>query len=349
MSRRHWHHEDKRWALWRERWAAGLGWLGVKSVEVNFLFFYQAQALATALIFSAPLHLVCVVSPTTDANTQPALHALEIAACALWAVAFALENVADHQLSVFHAEQTASGPLNGGVLRTGLWRFSCVRCVFFRDWNCIMTLIRIDSKFMSSFVAIMCVCSRHPNYFFEFLIWVAYALFALPSARGASDFALLALVPAVAYYFLVHFTGTIVCRNVTLSVRAYCSQFIHSLKRPDFAYLFFPCFFSLLHRSVDVRAIVTEAARCRVQAVYRVYVRIFPVVSAPKSHMMAATDDDSRRRIFICKVQTDFNSTTRSCHCRVFSPVAHCSRPPCRDMFSQRSFIVSIRFVCNHF
>jgi hypothetical protein len=141
VSRRHWHHEDKRWALWRERWAAGLGWLGVKSVEVNFLFFYQAQALATALIFSAPLHLVCVVSPATDANTQPALHALEIAACALWAVAFALENVADHQLSVFHAEQTVSGPLNGGVLRTGLWRFSCVRCVFLRDWNCILVLI----------------------------------------------------------------------------------------------------------------------------------------------------------------------------------------------------------------
>lgn len=220
MSRRHWHHEDKRWALWRERWAAGLGWLGVKSVEVNFLFFYQAQALATALIFSAPLHLVCVVSPATDANTQPALHALEIAACALWAVAFALENLADHQLAVFHAEQTASGPLNGGVLRSGLWRFSCVRCVFWRDWNCILCLIRIDSILYHLSFAIMCLCSRHPNYFFEFLIWVAYALFALPSARGASDFVLLALVPAVAYYFLVHFTGAIACRNMTLSAHA---------------------------------------------------------------------------------------------------------------------------------
>jgi steroid 5-alpha reductase family enzyme len=45
--------------------------------------------------------------------------------------------------------------------------------------------------------------SRHPNYFFEWLVWVAYALFALASPFGA-----LALIcPMVMLYLLFRVTG----------------------------------------------------------------------------------------------------------------------------------------------
>ena len=97
-------------------------------------------------------------------NPSPQLSALEWSAAALWAVALAGEAVADRQLETFKAA-TAS---RGKTLQGGLWRYS-----------------------------------RHPNYFFEWLVWVAYAMFALTSPWGA-----LALVsPAIMLYLLCRITG----------------------------------------------------------------------------------------------------------------------------------------------
>ncbi len=78
-------------------------------------------------------------------NPAPRLHPLEIAGALLWLLALTGESLADRQLAAFkHA------PANKGrVCADGLWRFS-----------------------------------RHPNYFFEWLIWVAYFLFALASPHG---------------------------------------------------------------------------------------------------------------------------------------------------------------------
>jgi steroid 5-alpha reductase family enzyme len=45
--------------------------------------------------------------------------------------------------------------------------------------------------------------SRHPNYFFEWLIWIAYALFAFAAPFGALALAM----PAVMLHFLVNVTG----------------------------------------------------------------------------------------------------------------------------------------------
>jgi steroid 5-alpha reductase family enzyme len=93
---------------------------------------------------------------------------LEVAAIGLWVVSFALENVADVQLDRFRRS-----PAGGKeVCRAGLWAYS-----------------------------------RHPNYFFEFLLWVAYTLYAWGSAGNWLDRAVLVAVPAVAYWFLVHYTG----------------------------------------------------------------------------------------------------------------------------------------------
>ena len=97
-------------------------------------------------------------------NPAPAFSAFEYAATVLWIVAIAGEVTADMQLNAFKAK-----PENRGkTCRAGLWNYS-----------------------------------RHPNYFFEWLIWVAFCLFAIDSKYGY-----LALVPPVLMlYFLFRVTG----------------------------------------------------------------------------------------------------------------------------------------------
>ena len=97
-------------------------------------------------------------------NPDPVLHGTEIAGIALWLLAIAGEARADRELAAFQRD-----PANRGkVCDRGLWRYS-----------------------------------RHPNYFFEWLIWVAYFVFALASPWGW-----LALVgPASILYLLLRVTG----------------------------------------------------------------------------------------------------------------------------------------------
>lgn len=78
-------------------------------------------------------------------NPAPAFRPLEIAGAALWLVAISDEALADTQLAAFKRH-----PANKGrVCDAGLWRYS-----------------------------------RHPNYFFEWLVWVAYFVFALAAPWG---------------------------------------------------------------------------------------------------------------------------------------------------------------------
>ncbi len=101
-------------------------------------------------------------------NGDPHINLLEWIALIVWFVSFLLENIADYQLDQF-LKQPSGKP---GVCRKGLWKYS-----------------------------------RHPNYFFEFLIWVSYSIFAWPSASTVPEYVLLLLVPITAYWFLVYFTG----------------------------------------------------------------------------------------------------------------------------------------------
>lgn len=97
-------------------------------------------------------------------NPRPFFGALEYAGMALWIVAFAGEALADRQLRVFKSD-----PRNRGqVCRSGLWNYS-----------------------------------RHPNYFFEWLIWVSFFLMALPAPHGW--FA--AVSPVIILFFLFRITG----------------------------------------------------------------------------------------------------------------------------------------------
>ena len=97
-------------------------------------------------------------------NPDPALSHLEYAAAVLWLIALTGESLADRQLHRFKQNPASKGK----TCRAGLWQYS-----------------------------------RHPNYFFEWLIWVSYALFALASPGGI--YALSA--PALMLYFLFRVTG----------------------------------------------------------------------------------------------------------------------------------------------
>ena len=97
-------------------------------------------------------------------DKRPALGGLEAGAGALFVVAIAGEALADRQLAAFKAD-----PGNRGrTCRAGLWRYS-----------------------------------RHPNYFFEWLVWVAYAAFALPSPWGWTS----AYAPLLMLFLLFRVTG----------------------------------------------------------------------------------------------------------------------------------------------
>lgn len=109
-------------------------------------------------------------------NARTEFHPLELAGLALWLIAFAGEALADAQLAAFKRD-----PANRGrVCDVGLWRVS-----------------------------------RHPNYFFEWLIWVGLALYALPSPAGW-----LALsAPAAILYLLLRVTGIPLAEEQSLRSR----------------------------------------------------------------------------------------------------------------------------------
>ena len=97
-------------------------------------------------------------------DPEPRLGVLEIVAVVLWGVAVSGEAVADAQLARFKKRPDT----RGRTCREGLWRYS-----------------------------------RHPNYFFEWLVWVAFALYALGSPWGATALA----CPALMLYLLFRVTG----------------------------------------------------------------------------------------------------------------------------------------------
>lgn len=97
-------------------------------------------------------------------NEAPGLGLLEYAGIALWLVAVVGESVADAQLAAFKRD-----PKNRNhVCQTGLWNYS-----------------------------------RHPNYFFEWFVWVAWAVFALGSPWGWAGL----LCPALMLFLLLRMTG----------------------------------------------------------------------------------------------------------------------------------------------
>jgi steroid 5-alpha reductase family enzyme len=98
------------------------------------------------------------------ANTRPGWSVFEGIGAALWVIAFAGESLADYQLAAFKKDPAGKGR----VCDRGLWGYS-----------------------------------RHPNYFFEWLQWVAWFLFALGSPYGW----LAAISPLIILWLLLKVTG----------------------------------------------------------------------------------------------------------------------------------------------
>jgi steroid 5-alpha reductase family enzyme len=109
-------------------------------------------------------------------NPTPGFSVLEVLALLLWCAAFAGEVIADRQLARFKSAATN----RGRICQVGLWRYS-----------------------------------RHPNYFCEWVMWLAYALFALPSPLGAVAL----LCPAAMLYLLLRVTGVPLAEQQSLRSR----------------------------------------------------------------------------------------------------------------------------------
>ncbi|MBJ7258287.1 MAG: DUF1295 domain-containing protein [Chthoniobacterales bacterium] len=97
-------------------------------------------------------------------NGAPGPSVFEYAGAALWLVGMLGESAADAQLNRFRADPSNQGK----TCRAGLWNYS-----------------------------------RHPNYFCEWLIWVAYFIFALGSPGGW----IALYAPLLMYFFLTRVTG----------------------------------------------------------------------------------------------------------------------------------------------
>lgn len=97
-------------------------------------------------------------------HQTPSLDSLEIAGIAIWFIALVGESVADHQLKKFKSNDMNRGK----VCEVGLWKYS-----------------------------------RHPNYFFEWLIWVSFFVFASGSPWGWVS----VICPLLMLYFLLRVTG----------------------------------------------------------------------------------------------------------------------------------------------
>jgi steroid 5-alpha reductase family enzyme len=97
-------------------------------------------------------------------NGRTGISVFEMVGVAVWFIAVGGESLSDHQLKQFKAE-----PKNKGhVCQAGLWHYS-----------------------------------RHPNYFFEWLIWMGYFIFALGSPWGW----ITVYCPALMLFFLLKVTG----------------------------------------------------------------------------------------------------------------------------------------------
>lgn len=100
----------------------------------------------------------------------------EIGGMVLWVLSLIGESIADHQLDAFKKKHRTKQ----GVCDTGLWKYS-----------------------------------RHPNYFFEWLIWISYFVFALGTPDGWKT----VYAPALMLFFLTKMTGIPITEELSLKHR----------------------------------------------------------------------------------------------------------------------------------
>ncbi|MCA9403187.1 MAG: DUF1295 domain-containing protein [Candidatus Omnitrophica bacterium] len=153
-------HEDKRYAMFRLKWA--------ERARLNFLKLFECQALLQMIVV---LPVLCVAF-----NPRTGLNWWEVTAAVIFVIGLVGESVADEQLRTF---QNDAGN-RGKVCRTGLWAYS-----------------------------------RHPNYFFEIVIWTAVYLYALASPGGW----LTVVSPLTIVFIILKITGIPLAEQQSLKSR----------------------------------------------------------------------------------------------------------------------------------
>lgn len=110
-------------------------------------------------------------------NEATAFHPLEIAGILLWLLGLAGEGLADRQLDRFKTKHQGN---RQALCQEGLWRYS-----------------------------------RHPNYFFQSLLWWGLFLVALPTAWGWTAI----LAPVAMLFFLLKVTGIPLTEELAVAKR----------------------------------------------------------------------------------------------------------------------------------
>lgn len=108
--------------------------------------------------------ILCLPFLLAASDPRPSPAPLDFIALAIWVIGIVGETVADHQLRAFKRSESNSGK----VCQVGLWRYS-----------------------------------RHPNYFFEWCIWVAFATLATLAPLGFIAWT----GPALMLFFVLKLTG----------------------------------------------------------------------------------------------------------------------------------------------
>lgn len=147
---------------------------------------YRAKLFGFAMIQAAAAILLALAMRLAACNPEPGFRLLDLLGIIVLAGAIVGESAADRQLARFKSD-----PANRGrVCDTGLWAWS-----------------------------------RHPNYFFEWLGWVAYPLFAIDPGGGSNWGWMALLGPVLMYGLLVHVSGIPPLERHMLRSRgeAYCA------------------------------------------------------------------------------------------------------------------------------
>jgi len=113
-------------------------------IQPVLFVFYQFQALLVPIL-SLPFVFAASAGADNQTRLVGGLGTLAVIGAGIWVVSILGESLADRQLKRFKRKPDSKGK----TCREGLWRYS-----------------------------------RHPNYFFEWLMWVGYALIALEAESG---------------------------------------------------------------------------------------------------------------------------------------------------------------------
>lgn len=162
------HPEEGRYVALRQEWVPSRPAKDPAgtSGQAQVAWFHSIEAKFLLFFLAQALLVVLLSGPflLVAQNPAPGFAPLEWAALLIFIQGFLGESVADAQLKAFKAD-----PANKGrTCRDGLWRFS-----------------------------------RHPNYFFEWLMWTAYAVMALAAPHGWVTL----YAPLLMLHFLLNVTG----------------------------------------------------------------------------------------------------------------------------------------------